>query len=164
MPQLDHAAVILNAENPAAETEFRTMEATAKPLNVKLSAYWLKSPRELVAAFEDMEKKKIQAVEIGDDQLTISNLGAVLALATRARLLTVGPEEVPRSGGAIGYGVDTTAIWRHVGTFVDKILKGANPGDLPIERASKFQFILNLQTAKALGIEVPAQVCCAPTR
>jgi putative ABC transport system substrate-binding protein len=156
LPRLDHVAVILNVENPAAETEFQTMEATAKPLNVTLSAYRLQSPSELVAAFEDMEKKNVQAVEIGDDQLTVSNLGAVLALATRARLLTVGPEDVPRNGGAVGYGVDTTGIWRHVGAFVDKILKGTNPGDLPIERATKFQFILNLKTAKALGIEVPA--------
>ncbi len=156
MPRLDHVAVILNTQNPAAETEFRTIQATAKPLNVRLSAYRLRSPSELVAAFEDMEKKNVQAVETGDDQLTISNLGAVLALAARARLLTVGPEEIPRHGGVIGYGVGTTAIWRHVGVFVDKILKGVNPGDLPIERASKFQFILNLKIAKGLGIEVPA--------
>ena len=96
-----------------------------------------------------------QAVETGDDPLSIGNVGAIAALAARGRLITIGPEEVPRAGGTIGYGVDSVAMFRRAAFFVDKILKGANPGDLPIERAAKFQFILNLKAAKALGLEVP---------
>jgi putative ABC transport system substrate-binding protein len=70
-------------------------------------------------------------------------------------LLTIGPEDVARGAGMMGYGVDFVAFFRHAAVFVDRVLKGANPADLPIERASKFQFILNLKTAKALGVEVP---------
>ena len=72
-----------------------------------------------------------------------------------ARLLSIGPEEVARAGGIIGYGADVVAIFRHAAFFVDKILKGAKPADLPIERASKFQFVLNLKAAKAIGLDVP---------
>ena len=78
-----------------------------------------------------------------------------VALAARGRLLTIGPEDVARAGGTMGYGVDFVATFRRAASFVDRILKGANPADLPIERASKFQFILNLKAAKALGLDVP---------
>jgi putative tryptophan/tyrosine transport system substrate-binding protein len=155
MPSLAQVGVILNADNPAAGPEFEAMEATAQSLNIKLQPFRLRTPSELVGAFESMERANVQAVETGDDPLSIGNVGAIVALAARGRLITIGPEEVPRAGGMIGYGVDSVAIFRRAALFVDKILKGANPGDLPVERAAKFQFILNLKTAKALGLEVP---------
>jgi putative ABC transport system substrate-binding protein len=155
MPPLTQVGVILNADNPATGPEFEAMEATARSLNVKLQPFRLRTPSELVGAFESMERANVRAVETGDDPLSIGNVGAIAALAARGRLITIGPEEVPRAGGMIGYGVDSVAIFRRAAFFVDKILKGANPGDLPIERAAKFQFILNLKTAKALGLEVP---------
>jgi putative tryptophan/tyrosine transport system substrate-binding protein len=108
-----------------------------------------------VGAFESMEQAHVQAVETGDDPLTFGNAGAIVALAARARLITIGPEEIARAGGVIGYGADLVAIWRRAAFFVDKILKGAKPADLPIERAAKFQFVLNLKAAKKLGLEVP---------
>jgi putative ABC transport system substrate-binding protein len=76
-------------------------------------------------------------------------------LAASGRLLSAGSEEIPRAGGTLSYGVDFVATFRHTAVFVDKILKGANPANLPIEQASKFQFILNLKAARALGLEVP---------
>jgi putative ABC transport system substrate-binding protein len=78
-----------------------------------------------------------------------------VALASRGRLLSIGPEDVARAGGTIGYGVEIVATYRHAAFFVYRILKGANPADLPIERASKFTTIVNLKAAKALGIDVP---------
>jgi putative tryptophan/tyrosine transport system substrate-binding protein len=155
MPPLAEVGVILNADNPATGPEFEAMEATARSLNVKLQPFRLRTPSELVGAFKSMERANVQAVETGDDALSTGNVGAIAALAARGRLITIGPEEVPRAGGMIGYGVDSVALFRRAAFFVDKILKGTNPGDLPIERAAKFQFILNLKTAKALGLEVP---------
>jgi putative ABC transport system substrate-binding protein len=102
-----------------------------------------------------MEHAGVGAVETGDDPLSVGNTGAIVALAAKVRIPSIGPEEVPRMGGMIGYGADVVAMYRHTAFFVDRILKGTNPGDLPFERASKFQFILNLKTAKALGLEVP---------
>jgi putative tryptophan/tyrosine transport system substrate-binding protein len=155
MPRLTQVAVILNADNPATGPEFQAMETTAQPLNIKLLPFRLREPSELVQAFESMEQARVEAVEIGDDPLSTGNVGAIVALAARGRLLTIGPEDVAHGGGMMGYGVDFVAFFRHAAVFVDRILKGANPADLPIERAAKFQFILNLKTAKALGVEVP---------
>jgi putative ABC transport system substrate-binding protein len=156
MPRLTKVAVILNADNPAAEVEFKAMETAAKSLTIALQPFRLRAMSELISAFGEMEQSHMEAIETGDDQMPLGNIGAVTALAARARLPTIGPEDVPRSGGAFGYGIDAVAAYRRVGFFVDKILKGTTPADLPIERASKFHFILNLKTAKSLGLEVPA--------
>ena len=155
MPRLTQVATLLNADNPATGPEFDAMAATAQSLELKLQPFRLRAASELVSAFESMEQAHVQAVETGDDPLTFGNAGAIVALAARARLITIGPEEIARAGGVIGYGADLVAIWRRAAFFVDKILKGAKPGDLPIERAAKFQFVLNLKAAKALGLEVP---------
>jgi putative tryptophan/tyrosine transport system substrate-binding protein len=155
IPKLAQVAVILNPDNPAAESEFHTMEASAQSLNIKLQPFWLRARSEIVSAFEEMERARVEAVETGDDPLSVGNVGAIVALAARQRLPSIGPEEVPRAGGTIGYGADAVALYRHTGFFVDRILKGTHPADLPFERASKFEFVLNLKTAKALGLDVP---------
>ena len=155
MPRLTHVATILNANNPATGPEFEAMAATAQSLDLKLQPFRLRAASELVTAFESMEQARVQAIETGDDPLTVGNAGAIVALAARGRLITIGPEEIAHAGGVIGYGADLVATWRRTAVFVDKILKGANPADLPIERAAKFQSVLNLKAAKALGLEVP---------
>jgi putative tryptophan/tyrosine transport system substrate-binding protein len=161
-PSLARVAVILNADNPATGPELAAMEATAQSLKVELLPFRLRTPSEFVATFESMEQARAEAVETGEEPLSIGNVGAIVALAARGRLITIGPEEVPRAGGTIGYGVDLVAMSRHAAFFVDRILKGANPADLPFEQASKFQFILNLKTAKPLGLEVPATLLARP--
>ena len=159
MPRLTHVAVILNPDNPGSVgPEFQAMEKAAQTLNIKLQPFRLREPSELVSAFEKMEQTNVEAVETGDDPLAISNVGAIVALASRARLLSIGAEDVPRAGGIIGYGVDFVAVFRRAGFFVDKILKGTKPADLPIERVTRFQFILNRRTAKALGFELPQSI------
>jgi putative tryptophan/tyrosine transport system substrate-binding protein len=159
MPALTQVAVILNADNPAAVgPELQAVQTAAHQLNIRLQPYRLREPSELVGAFEKMEQTRTEAVETGDDPLALGNLGAIVALAARARLLSIGPEEIPRAGGMLGYGADIVAVFRRAAFFVDKILKGANPGDLPIERVSKFQFILNRKAARALGFEVPQSI------
>ena len=159
MPHLTQVAVLLNVDNPAAiGPEFQAMETAAQALNIKLQPFRLREPSELVSAFEKMEQTHAEAVETGDDPLSVGNVGAIAALAARGRLLLIGPEEVPRAGGVIGYGADLVALFRHGAFLVDKILKGANPADLPIERVSKFQFILNRKAAKALGFELPQSI------
>ncbi len=159
MPHLTRVAVILNADNPAAVgPEFQAMEKAAQALNIKLQPFRLREPSELVSAFEKMEQAQAEAVETGDDPLSVGNVGAIVALAARGRLLSIGPEDVPRAGGVIGYGADIVALFRSAAIFVDRIFKGANPADLPIERVSKFQFILNRKAAKALGFEVPQSI------
>jgi putative ABC transport system substrate-binding protein len=132
------------------------MEIAAKSLDIELHPYRLRQTSELLSAIGEMEKAHIEAIESGEDQIALGNIEMVISTATRARLLSIGPEDVPRSGGVMGYGVDFVATYRHAASFIQKILNGTSPTDLPIERASKFRFILNLKAAKALGFEVPA--------
>ena len=86
---------------------------------------------------------------------TDSAAGAIAALAAARRLPTVGPLALVKNGGLVGYGVDFAPMYRRAAYFVDKILKGANPGDIPIEQATKFITIVNLKTAKAIGVDIP---------
>ena len=155
MPRVTQVAVLLSTDNPASEPELQAIETAAQLLNIGLQPFRLREPSEFVSAFESMEQARVGAVETGDDLLFVTNVGAIVALAARARLPSIGPADVARAGGVIGYGVDLVTTFRRTGFFVDRILKGANPADLPIERASKFQFVLNLKTAKALGLDVP---------
>ena len=102
-----------------------------------------------------MEQSHVEAVETGDDGVSLSNIGAIAALATRGRLPSIGPTGLPKAGGLMGYDVNVLAMYRRAAVFVDKILKGAKPADLPVEQATRFEFVLNLKTAKALGLTVP---------
>jgi putative ABC transport system substrate-binding protein len=155
MPRLPEVAVLLSVDNPASVPELEAIEKTAQSLNIRVRPFQLREPSEFVSAFESMEQAHMEAVETGDDLLFVSNIGAIVALAARARLISIGPADVARAGGVMGYGADLIAVFRHTAFFVDRILKGANPADIPIERVSKFQFVLNLKTAKALGLDVP---------
>ncbi len=158
MPRLTQVAVLLDADNPASVPELQAMETTAKSLNVRLEPFPLRAASELVSAFERMEQGHAVAVETGDGPLTTSNVGAIAALATRGRLLSIGPSEIVRAGGLMSYGVDAISVYRRTAVFVDKILKGGKPADLPFEQATKFEFVLNLKTAKMLGLDVPTSM------
>jgi putative tryptophan/tyrosine transport system substrate-binding protein len=155
MPRIVRVAVLLNPDNPASVSESQAMEVAAKSLNVSLQPFRLRVPSEFVSAFESMEQEGVEAVETGDEAVFVGNVGAIAALATRGRLLSIGPSEVPRAGGLIGYGVDISSAFRRAAVFVDKILKGTKPADLPIEQATRFEFVINLKTANALGLTIP---------
>src|SRR5262249_38939764 len=142
-----------NPDNPSNEPVLKAMEMAAQSLNVRLQSFWLRPSDDLVGAFEQMEKQHVEAIEIGDDPLDLPNVGAIAALATRGRLLSIGPTILPKAGGLLGYGIDIVAFFRRAAVFVDKIL--AKPADLPFEQATKFETVLNLRTARTLGLDLP---------
>jgi putative ABC transport system substrate-binding protein len=131
------------------------MQATASSLSVQLRRYETRSVSEFEGAFNEIVQTGLTAVEIGDDALMNANGGVIAALAAKRRLVSVGPPEFARAGGLIGYGVDFPSTFRRAAIFVDKILKGAKPAELPFEQATKFEFVINLETAKVLGLDVP---------
>jgi putative tryptophan/tyrosine transport system substrate-binding protein len=95
---------------------------------------------------------------VNDHTLLNSNTGAISMLAAEERLPSVGGLELPASGGLMGYGVNFSDLFRRAGYFVDKILKGEKPGDIPIEQTTKFKSVVNLKTAKTLGIDVSTSI------
>ena len=105
-----------------------------------------------------MANKRVEATVIGENALLNSNVGVIAALATSHRLPASGLATFPDAGGLLGYGANRPLVYGRAANFVDKILKGAKPGDIPIERATRFELIVNLKTAKALGIKIPQQL------
>jgi putative ABC transport system substrate-binding protein len=152
MPQLTRVATLFN---PGAPGDVKAMETAAQSLNVELEQFPVRAPSEFENAFRQIEQARIPAVAIDDDGMLTANIGAIAGLATRGRLVSVGNKEFAQAGGLMGYGADFTAMCRRAAALVDKILKGAKPADIPFEQAVKFEFIFNLKTAKALGLDIP---------
>jgi putative tryptophan/tyrosine transport system substrate-binding protein len=159
MPQLTRTAVLLNPDNPVnTGAELQAMQTVAQSLKLQLKPFPVRALNEFEGTFDDMQREHVEAVLVGDDAIFAANLGAITAFASKRRLLSIGNRELVQAGGIIGYGIDFPAAFRRAAMFVDKILKGSKPGDLPIEQATKFDFVLNLKTAKALGFEVPTPI------
>jgi putative ABC transport system substrate-binding protein len=158
LPRLTRAAALINPDNPGQGTLLQAMEPTAKSLKLELLVVDVLGPADFEKAFKTMADKHVGAVVVAEDGMINSNLQAIATRAAGARLPSIGMAEFAESGGLMGYGVNFSEMYRRAAVFVDKILKGAKPGDLPIERATKFETILNQKAAKALGITFPRSV------
>jgi putative tryptophan/tyrosine transport system substrate-binding protein len=158
-PSMTRAGVLLirRADNANANV-LDHMGATAKSLQVDLQPIDVGGPDEFDSAFARWAKAKINGLVMADHTLLIYNTDRIATLAAKQRAPSIGPLQLPENGGLAGYGVDFEAIFRRAAYFVDEILKGANPGDIPIEQATKFLSAVNLKTAKAFGIEVPTSI------
>ena len=155
LPRLTQVAVLLNADAPGTPLFLQAMEATARSLKVTLHKFPVRGPHEFEAAFAAMVKKRVGAVAMPDDPMFISNPKVIAELAAKRRLPSIGPSSIAVAGGLMSYGVDFPEMWRRAAYFVDKIFKGTKPGDIPIEQATRFEMIVNMKTAKALGIKIP---------
>lgn len=154
VPALTRVAALTNPDNPAHESVMAAMEEMAKSLRIKLHRAEVRRPGDLEAAFA-LIKQRADAIALIDDGMLIANARRIVDLAVRHRLPTVGFKELVEAGGLIAYAVDFPETWRASMVLVDRILKGAKPGDLPIQRATKFELIVNLKAAKALGLTIP---------
>ena len=137
------------------------VRAAAKALNIELFLILVSGPEEFESAFAICDEKRIPGLVTSDDTKFFNDFATIAALAAARRLPLLGPLELAENGALLGYGVDFAAMWRRAAFFVDKILKGANPGDLPIEQATKFRTIVNLRTAKAIGVAIPPTLLAA---
>ena len=155
VPPMTRAGVLLVRGNPATPNTLPVMGTTAKALEVGLQPVELDGPREFENAFSALADEQIGGLVMSDYTLFIRNAAAIAAFAAQHRLPSIGPLELPASGGLMGYGVNFIEIFRRAAYFVDKILKGAKPGDIPIELPTRFKLVLNLKTAKALGLTIP---------
>jgi putative ABC transport system substrate-binding protein len=125
-------------------------------MGLQLEPFEVQAAEDLPRAFEAAAKAKAPAIIVVQDSFTTSQRTKLVELANGHRLPAIyGSNLVVEAGGLISYSADYNEIYRHSAVFVDKILKGAKPGDLPIEQPSKFELLINLKTAKALGISIP---------
>ena len=137
------------------------MAAPARALGVEVALVEAPGAAGYEAAFAKAAKEGIGGLLVLDHPRYFGAFGEIAAHAERLRSPTVGPPPYARAGGLIGYGVFFPALFRGAAVFVDKILKGAKPGDIPIQQASKFETVVNLKTARALGVEFPATLLAA---
>ena len=128
-------------------------------MGVALEALELRGPEDIEPAFATAKQRNAQALLAFDDPLTHNYRSRITALAASSRLPAMyAYRELPDAGGLMSYGVSTVHLYRRLATFVDKILKGAKPADLPVEQPKKFEFVINLKAAKQIGLTIPPNV------
>ena len=155
VPSLTKVALLINPDNPLSGLVHQEIVPTAKELNITLQIFEARRPSDFAQVFATMIDQKPAALLLFEDAMLIANSNALAVLAAVNRLPSSGFPEFARAGGLIALGINFPDMDYRAAAFVDKILKGAKPGELPIERSTKFNIIINLQTAKALGITMP---------
>ena len=144
--------------------DIHALESAAKALKITVQVADVKSVNALESTLSGITKSRIASVLVSETPMLISNGKAVGAIATKHRLASIGFKDVAEGGGLMSYGADIPAMWHRAATYVDKILNGTKPGDIPVEQAAKFEMVINLKTAKALGITIPQTVLVRATR
>src|SRR5262249_12996136 len=155
IPDLSRLGIIANAGNPDAASEANQTEAAARALGFEVTMPEIRRAEDLMPAFA-MFKARAQALYVGADPLVNTNRARIHTLAMAARLPAIyNAREFVEAGGLMSYGPNAAELFRRSADFVDRILRGANPGDLPVEQPSKFDLTINLTTAKALELAIP---------
>ena len=158
MPRITRVAYLVNPANPAFGPNLQAMWTAARALRLELRPFEARGPHDLTGAFTEMANSRIDAVILQDETSFGANAKAIAHLAVANRLPSVGGRTFVEGGGLVGYGPDIRQLARRAAVFVDKILKGAKPADLPVEQPTTFEFVINLKTARALGLAIPATV------
>ena len=156
VPKATRVAALWNPDDPVYGLELRRTETTARALGITLHAIEVRAPHDFEAAFATAAKDRADAMIVFAHTLTIFNRREIIDLASRYRLpIMYGLREYVNDGGLIAYGPSLSQLYRRAAFYVDKILKGAKPADLPVEQPTKFELVINLKTAKALGLTLP---------
>ena len=157
VPHLSRVAVLFNPTNTSHAPLVKELEAAAAILRIRVQSFSVRAPDEIESAFAKMATDPAEALVILDDPLMSVQRRGIVELAMLQRLPTVSTERSYAEAGALlSYGASFSDLFRRAATYVDKILKGAKPADLPVERPTKFELAVNLKTAKTLGLVIPA--------
>jgi putative tryptophan/tyrosine transport system substrate-binding protein len=159
VPGLSRGAVLWNAANPALAYPWRQSQSAADALGITLRSVEVRDPKDIEAAFAVIAQEQPDALIVLQDALTLQHRKEIIDFAAQKRLpgMFVAKEWVV-AGGLMSYGESLPDMYRRGAYFVDKILKGAKPADLPVEQVTKFELVLNLQTAKAMGLTIPPTI------
>jgi putative ABC transport system substrate-binding protein len=155
VPDLRRLVILANVGNPAAVLEVDEVQRAANALGVEITTSEIRQAQDITPSFEAL-KGRADAIYVVIDPLTTSNHLRINILALSARLPTIyGSREIVADGGLMSYGANFPDLFRRGADFVDKILRGGKPGDIPVEQPTKFDLVINLTTAKALGLAIP---------
>ncbi|HTK91363.1 MAG TPA: ABC transporter substrate-binding protein [Verrucomicrobiae bacterium] len=155
-PGISRVAALTNPGNPIHAVFWQETHIAAQTLGLRLQAVKVRGPEDFDEAFRAAVRGRVDALLAFDDALTVGYRARLVALAAKYRLPTMyGLREFPNAGGLLSYGADLLDQYRRTATYVDRILKGARPADLPVEQPTKFELVINLKTAKALGLKIP---------
>ena len=157
-PRLRRVAVLANPDNPGNLPALQAMQVAAKELNVALVRCDVRSLADMDGALAAVANENVDALAIVEDIVLIQNHRRIAESAIKQRLPSISFVEYADSGGLFGYGANYLALYRRSAVFVDKILKGAKPSDIPIERPTTFEFVVNTKTAKALGLSLTSAI------
>jgi putative ABC transport system substrate-binding protein len=156
VPKIRRVAILSNPASPVQPLIIREVNAAARSMGVQLQLLEARGPNEFDGAFAAMAKERVGALLVVADSIFLLHRTRLADLAARSRLpAAYGVREHVEAGGLMSYGPSLRDVFRRGATYVDKILKGAKPGDLPVEQPTKFELVLNLKTAKALGLTIP---------
>jgi putative tryptophan/tyrosine transport system substrate-binding protein len=156
LPGITVITTLLNPNFPGAERQLRDAEAAAGALGIQLIVLRASTEREINAAFATMVQQRAGALVVGGDPSFIARREQIVALAARHAVPTIYPtRDFAVAGGLMSYGTDFADAYRQAGVYTGRIVRGEKPADLPVQRSIKFEFVINLKTAKALGLTVP---------
>lgn len=157
-PRTKQVAMLINLNNLSNANTSKFAEIAAASLKIGLQKYGITNLDEIKSAFAAMAKRGVDAVVFTFDPALIKNYVAIAILAEKQRLPAFGPAEFAEAGGLIGLGGRQSEIYRRAATYIDKILKGAKPADVPVEQPTMFDLVVNMKTAKTLGIKIPQSI------
>jgi len=158
VPKVRRVAILSNPTNPGHPRWMREYKDAGRSLGVQLQFLEARGPTEFDGAFAAMAKERVGALLVVADGMFMLHRTRLADLAAKTRLPSLGYREFVEAGGLMSYGPSLPDLWRRAATFVDKVLKGAKPADLPVEQPIKFELVINLKTAKALGLTIPQSV------
>jgi len=166
IPKLSRVAVLWNPQgDPGPAQQWKESQVPARELGLQLHSMEVISPAKFEGAFQVATKVRSGALAVTESPLTVSNRKQIADLATKHRLPAIySREDFVASGGLMSYGADRVEPYRRVASIVDKIVKGAKPADLPVEQPTKFELVINLKTAKQIGLTIPPEVLARANR
>jgi putative ABC transport system substrate-binding protein len=157
VPAAARVGLLVNPTSPPTQSVTSDVTAAASAIGLQIEIVQASDSREIEAAFATLVRNKADALLVGPDAMLLSRRLQLAILAARHAIPAVyNVREYPEAGGLMSYGTSQTEAYRQVGIYTGKILKGAKPADLPVSQSSKFELVINLATARALGLEIPA--------
>jgi putative ABC transport system substrate-binding protein len=159
IPGISRVGIIWNPEVPTSVTAFKDAQIAAQPLRLQLQSLEMRGPDDYESVFQAAAKERTKALTVLSDSLMFANRSRILELASKHKIPTMHTQSGwVEAGGLMSYGTYFPDLWSRAAVYVDKILKGTKPADLPVEQPTKFELVINLKTAKQIGVTIPQSV------